>query len=449
MVPSGSSSSQVYDVIVLGSGVIGATLAWKLAADGYRVCLCEERRGGSGIARAEHLPPQALELYRDLGIFERVKPLLFPLDYTAHFRNGHFIRVTADEAYAVSSERLAQTLRLGLEKVATMFWEPVVRVSAQGRVKSVRLQSGKVVCGWIVAVARDEGGGMMQLFPELREDVVWKDHSLSFSWNLELAEPERMRYPDLVFRSSRTSHAYEHLRIFQQGEWLRAHFFTFWETGDPRSRELAEGGAQAQAVLAGVVEGLPEYLGDFRVMGAVEAVPLSLTRVQGGAEAGVVLVGDSGGRVAPFFEMGLCKALHDIKILAELTPVWLRERQVTPEVIAQYYVHPAKQSHDEEIYSRSIHLRKMATDRSPEWLARRWKDDHLPGWLETACLRGVEGGRWTLENVGLPAWRKSLKLVQSYRESRRKGAARGRSGGLLAPCHDDLAGPDGFDDLVS
>lgn len=442
-----AKSSQVFDVIVLGAGAVGAALAWKLAADGYRVCICEESREPARTFRAEHLSQQTVALCRDLGLFERLKPLLSPLDFTAHFRNGRVHQVTADEDYSVSYERLVNTLRLGLERVATLFQEPVVRVSTQGRVKSVRLQSGRVVCGWMV-VATGEGG-KAEWMPGLREEMVWREHSVSFAWDMELAEPARMKYPALVFQTTRTGPAYELLRIFRRGEKVRANFFTFWEGSDARRRELAHG--DAAGALTGAVEGLADYLQEFRLVSEVEEWPVSLTRVRGGARAGILLVGEAGGALAPVSEIALCRGLHDVKVLAELAPGWLRERQLTPEVLVEFEEHPAKRTFDEEAYSRCIFQRRLATDRGAEWVARRLKGEFVPDWLETAWLRGMRGGRWTLDNVGLPAWRKSVELVQTCRQSRAKAgeAVRPGSGGVLSPGHHDLAGADGFDDLVS
>lgn len=441
---SANSSSQVFDVLVLGAGPVGATLAWKFAADGYRVCLCDEARDTPIGPQSGHLPQQAVALYRELGMFKLLRPLLAPLDYTAHFRSGRLKQITADEDYAISYERLVETLRLGVEKVASVRWEPVVRISAQGRVKSVRLQSGSVICAWLVVVAG--GGERISTLLGLKEEVTAGEESASYFWDMELADPSRMRHPALEFRTSHIKHAYDHLRIFRREDRLRGNLFTYWGAGEERRRKLLN--AELGAVLASHVEGLAQYLGAYRVVTRVEELRVSLSRIRGGAEAGIVQVGEACGQVAPAFEMGLCRGLHDAAILARLTPGWLRERQLTPEVLKDYEAHPAKLEFDEKIYAGCVEARKLAMDRSPEWVARRMMSE-LPDWLETACMRGVSGGRWTVENVGLPAWRKGVGLVQSYWTNNRRRPADEGSGDVLAAGHHDLAGADGFDDLVS
>lgn len=441
---SPNSSSQVFDIIVLGAGPVGATLAWKFAADGYRVCLCDERRDAAIGPHSEHLPQQAVSLYRDLGMFKLLRPLLTPLDYTANFRNGRLKQITADEDYAISYQRLVEMLRQGVEKVACTRWEPVVRISAQGRVKSVRLQSGNVICAWMVVVA--EAGERFRSLLEWREEVIEGGESTSFFWDMELADACRMRHPALVFRTSHAKHGYEHLRVFHRGDRVRANLFAFWGSGEERRRRIING--EVGAVLSANVEGLAEYLGPFRVVSGVEELPVTLSRIRGGAEAGIVQVGDAWGRVSPASELALCRGLHDAKLLASMTPEWLRERQLTPEVLKQYEVHPAKLAFDEKAYASSAEARKIATGRGPEWVARRMQGE-FPEWLETACLRGVRGGQWTLVNVGLPAWRKGVGLVQSYRANGRRGRAGTESGDVLTAGHHDLSGADGLDDLVS
>ena len=440
-----NSTSQVFDVIIVGADVIGTTLAWKLATDGFRVCLCDDAANPPRAFSTGHLSQQAAALYKDLGLFPRLKPLLSPLDYTAHFRNGRQNEITSGEDYAIFSERLVRMLQHDLEKLATVFKEPVVRISSKDRVKTVRFQSGLVICGWLLVVA-SEAFLRTQALPGLTEEVLSKDHSLNFAWDLELHEPGRMSYPALVFQTSRTRHGFEHLRIFRNRESLRANFFTYWSAEDSRGQGLHVG--EASRILARNVEGFSESLGDFRVTSPVEESMSSLSRVHGGAEAGIVLAGNAGGQTPPVSELGLSKGLHEIKILASLTPGWLRERQLTPDVLATFYTNPGKTAFEQEIVDRCLYARNLATGRSAEWLARRFKEE-LPDWLETACLRGVQGGRWTFENLGLPAWRKGRELIQNYRATRLKGSQTDRSGRLLTSGHDDLASSDRFDDLVS
>jgi len=53
MAESGNLHNQLYDVIVVGAGPVGSALAWKLAADGYRVCVCEEHQTAPQTLRLE------------------------------------------------------------------------------------------------------------------------------------------------------------------------------------------------------------------------------------------------------------------------------------------------------------------------------------------------------------------------------------------------------------
>jgi len=462
MVQSTTTGGDIYDVIIVGAGAVGAALAWNLSAGGYRVCVCDEQPAFPQLFRAEQASHRVVESFRELGVFAKAEPALTPMDYTAHFRNGHMSRPTTEEDYAMYYWKLVESLREGLDKATTLHWERVVRVSTGGRVKSVRLESGKVICGWLIVVASG-GARDLQRTLGLHREVLWKHHSSTYAWNLELAEPARMNYPALVFQTSRPEHGYAYLVIFRVRDEVRANFFTYWKPGGERSRALTRG--DSKAVLGDTVEGLFEYLGDFEISSPVQAGIVSLTRVHGGLDAGVIRGGDAGGRVAPPTGLGLYRGLNDLRVLVDHIPGWLEGREVSRQQMEAYYEDPRKTGFDEHAYAKCIYDRRLAVDRSPAWVARRLKGEYLPGWLEEACIRGYRGGRWTVEHVGIPAWRKGAELVrarwpkrdgEAQLESREgdedrepAGHARGRSGRVLAPRHDDLSRSDGLDNLIS
>jgi 2-polyprenyl-6-methoxyphenol hydroxylase-like FAD-dependent oxidoreductase len=399
MAPSGNSQSHLYDVIVVGAGPVGAALAWKLAGDGYRVCVCEEYEEVPTTLRTEHLSHQAISLARELGLFERIRPALIPLDSTAHLRNGHLVRANADGPYLAPYDQLVRSLRQGLGKVTTMVWDSAVEVSAQGRVKNVRLKSGGVVCGWMVVIASGANGGNFDWLG-LTTSSLCRDYSLTFSWDMELEDPERMTHSSIVFRTTHTSHGYGTLKLFDCGAArIRANFLTYWNPGDRRHQAMMS--EDPTAILNRTVEGLLPYVGPFRITSPVGETPTHLTRAHGGEEAGLVLAGDASNQVAPSASLGLRKGWHDVRILSELMPRWERESRSGQESLSLYYFHPAKNGVDGEALARSLRERKIAIDWRPEWATRRLIGNHIPDWLESAVVK--------------PALYQSLNLIRGDR----------------------------------
>jgi 2-polyprenyl-6-methoxyphenol hydroxylase-like FAD-dependent oxidoreductase len=397
---SGNAQGQLFDVVIVGAGAVGTALAWKLAADGYRVCVCEQHQTVPRPLRMDHLSHQVVSLYREMGLFERLRPALIPLDAMAHFRNGHLVKASSEGPYVVAYDQLIESLRPRLAKVVTMVWERAVQVSSQGRVKSVRLESGEVVCGRIVVVATGANLGGAESGMEWPVETICPDYAHTFSWDLEFEEPDRMTHPALIFRTTHTSHGYHALKLFDLGEGrVRANFLTYWSPKDKRRRELLEG--DTLAVMARTVEGLIPYAGPFRITSPIEETVVHLRRPANPGQTGMVLAGDACGEMAPSAALGLRKGLHDVRVLAELMPRWEREARSGTEDISAYYSHPAKSAIDGEAFARSIRERKVAIDWRPEWATRRLIGDQIPDWLETAVVR--------------PAVQQSLNLVRIYR----------------------------------
>ena len=70
------------DVIVVGAGPVGLTLAMDLAARGQRVCIAETRRYGEPPnVKCNHVAARTMEQFRRLGIARKVRDAGLPPDY--------------------------------------------------------------------------------------------------------------------------------------------------------------------------------------------------------------------------------------------------------------------------------------------------------------------------------------------------------------------------------
>jgi flavin-dependent dehydrogenase len=78
------SQSLDYDVIVMGGGPAGATVATLVAAAGRRVILLERQRE-TGFKIGESLMPETFSTFARLGLLDRLKASAFPRKYSVQF----------------------------------------------------------------------------------------------------------------------------------------------------------------------------------------------------------------------------------------------------------------------------------------------------------------------------------------------------------------------------
>jgi 2-polyprenyl-6-methoxyphenol hydroxylase-like FAD-dependent oxidoreductase len=378
-----NSEGQLYDVVIVGAGIVGTALAWKLSSEGYRVCVCERSEAAAPSLRLEPLSHEALGLLREMGLWEHLRPALMPLDSVAHFRNGYLVKGMGGGSYVAAYDQLVASLRPRLAKVATVIWDRVVQVSAHGRIKSVRLESGQVVCSWMVVLATGAATGEEPEPLEGPVETICEDYCRLFACDLAFEEPERLMHAALVFQTSHASHGYHSLKLFDLGGGrVRANFLTYWGATDKRRQELLRG--NGAAVLGRTVEGLLPCVGAFDLLSPIEENVVHLNQPGTPGDHGFVLAGDACGPAAPSGALGLHKGLHDVRVLAELMPRWEREARGGTADFSDYYAHPAKQAIDAEVLERSLRERKMAIDWHPSWATRRLIGDRFPGWVETA-----------------------------------------------------------------
>ena len=80
--------SMHYDLIVVGGGVAGSSLAWRMAANGARVLVLEREVEFRDRIRGEALQPWGVAELRKLGIFETLQPAVAELRWFEQSING-------------------------------------------------------------------------------------------------------------------------------------------------------------------------------------------------------------------------------------------------------------------------------------------------------------------------------------------------------------------------
>jgi 2-polyprenyl-6-methoxyphenol hydroxylase-like FAD-dependent oxidoreductase len=153
------------------------------------------------------------------------------------------------------------------------------------------------------------------------------------------------------------------------GNAMRANLFVFRSANDPWVRRFIE---EPDKMLAEIFPKLSRLIGECRVVSKVEAGPVSLYRMDGGLEPGVVLIGDAFQGPCPSTGMGLSKVLTDVDVLtAECLPLWLATAGMGCEKIAAFYNHARKRSVDDLALRTAQYRRRVVRDRSARWYIHR------------------------------------------------------------------------------
>src|SRR5687768_1185989 len=78
---SADAFTKVFDVIIVGGGPIGATLAGYLGQRGLQVLLLEQGDGNVVDARMHHVNIRSSEILRSLGLEDEIRNCGWPLDH--------------------------------------------------------------------------------------------------------------------------------------------------------------------------------------------------------------------------------------------------------------------------------------------------------------------------------------------------------------------------------
>ncbi len=356
------------DVVIVGAGVAGASLALNLHRQGVSVALVDRARECAPCFKAEKVEPDQADLLRALGLFDDVRKTLTPIPTVASAAFGRVLKTVALEQYGVDYWDLDNALRDAYADRQAIDVARVTSIDVDGETRRVALSDGRELRTPLVVLATGTSPNLSASLGLVRQPI--RDvHSFCFGFDVELEKPPGTGYASLTYYSERIPTRIGYITLFPIGARWRANLFTYLGPRDELRREITK--APRETIRA-LLPRLERLVGDMRVTSRVEGQVIELYTGAGvPARAGLVTMGDSFQSVCPATGSGLSKVLTDALVLSERIPTWLESPTVDAAAIASFYDDPRKRSTDATSLDWAEHTRGFATETGLKWRLHR------------------------------------------------------------------------------
>jgi 2-polyprenyl-6-methoxyphenol hydroxylase-like FAD-dependent oxidoreductase len=356
------------DVVIVGAGLAGATAAVLLARQGLKVTLVDPRKEFPPLFRAEKIEPDQADLLRKFDLLEAVKPRARMIREIVRAKDGRIRHRRKVEQFGISYQDIVNQVREQVPPEVEFRIGRIQSISADPLQPKVELADGETYAARAVLLCTGVGSNLpAQLGVE--KDMVADELSMAFGFVLSRADGSNFPFDAVTYRPSTTRHRVGYLTLFRIGEILRGNFFVYWPARGPETQSFMR---EPKQELERLLPGLRDVLGDYVVQGRVEACRIDLYRLKDCLRPGVVMVADAYQSVCPSSGMGLSKVLTDVDVLCNgCIPKWLASPGLDVDKLERFYADPRKREVDEEALKRALRSRRVATDRSLPWQARR------------------------------------------------------------------------------
>ena len=357
------SVSSIWDVVIVGAGLAGATAAAVLGRKGLRVALVDSRKTYPACFKAEKIEPDQAELFRKFDLLEKLLPFTGRIHDVVRARGGRMLPALSLEQYGIFYQDMVNGVRAQLPSSVT--WKPdrVMDISPGPEVSRVTLMGGETLATRVVALACGTGGHLHTGLG-LRKRMISEGHSLSLGFNIARADGNPFPFEAFTHYPEGFDTRVAFLTLFPIRNVMRANFFVYRKPGEVWVRRFAK---EPEAMLAQSLPKLAQFTGPLRITSRLEMGPADLYRVEDHIRPGLVLLGDAYQSVCPTTGTGVSKVLTDVDVFCECVPEWLATSGMGVEKIARYYAHPRKEACDAQSLRGAEYCRRLSTEASLRW----------------------------------------------------------------------------------
>ena len=151
-----TSNGELFDAVVVGAGVAGASAATGLANRGLRVALVDRHARCAPCFRAEKVEPDQADLLRELSLFDGVRSKLTPIRAIASAYRGRVLDVVEIEQYGVDYWEFTNAIQDLVPGSVEQCAKRVVQIDLSGERRRVVLEDGSALESRLAATSRVE-----------------------------------------------------------------------------------------------------------------------------------------------------------------------------------------------------------------------------------------------------------------------------------------------------
>ncbi|MEO8018902.1 MAG: FAD-dependent monooxygenase [Pseudomonadota bacterium] len=361
-----------FDVLVIGAGAAGVCAAHVLCARGLRVGLLDNRSKCPPSFKAEKLEPDQIAILKQIDLLQQAMDAISPLREIVVYRRESIIQRLRIDQFGMHYHAFVNTLRDKLPSAVTQITDTAIELNTAGSDPSVQLQSGKTVTARLVAVAAGTSSRLRQVTGAVRREVS-AHHSIAFGFDLGL-ESGRLPHDGVNVLPDRYSDLVGFLTLFPTPVGVRANLFAYHDAQSEWSREMRLNTATA---LERTFSRLRKVIGNFTIVGRVNAAAIDLWTSDVTPQPGVVLIGDSFQSVCPVTGTGISKVLNDVHVLGQLVPDWFGTPGMSAEKTAAYYNNPVKRSSDAHSLQSALYSKRASVDQGLKFRLVRFRRDTI------------------------------------------------------------------------
>lgn len=371
-----------FDVLVIGAGAAGVCAAHVLCARGLRVGLVDSRNKCPPTFKAEKLEPDQIAILKEIDLLQKAMAAISPLHEVVVYRRDSIMQRLKIDQFGMHYHAFVNTLRDALPPAVTQLTDTAIELNTAGSDPSLQLQSGATVTARLVVVAAGTSSRLRQVTGAVRRDVS-THHSIAFGFDLTL-ESGSLPHDGVNVLPDRYTDDVGFLTLFPTPAGVRANLFTYH---DPQSEWTREMRLNTATALEKTFSRLRKVVGNFSIVGRVNASAIDLWTSDVTPQPGVVLIGDSFQSVCPVTGTGLSKVLTDVHVLGQMVPEWFATPGVSADKTGAYYGNPIKRSSDARSLQSALYSKRSSIDQSLRFRLVRLRRDTL-GRLRNATAMG-------------------------------------------------------------
>jgi 2-polyprenyl-6-methoxyphenol hydroxylase-like FAD-dependent oxidoreductase len=370
-----SSEPASTEIIVVGAGLAGATVAFVLGQQGRRVMLVDPRPSCPPVFKAEKIEPEQAQLLRKFGLLDHILPHVGRVREIWGGYDGRVFNIVPIEQYGIYYCDLVNVVRDHIPATVGRKIASVAHIGGSPDMQRVKLSSGEELTSRLVVLACGVSNELKAALG-FRKQVIQKEQSVTFGFTI--ARPNGLPFPfdAVTYYPTNCAARIDYLSLFPIRDTMRANLFVHRSSTDPWIRQFIN---EPDHMLECSFPKLRRVIGEYRVVSKVETGRIDLYRMESGSRHGIVLIGDAFQNVCPSTSLGLSKIFTDVDVLCyDCIPLWLATPGMGEGKISNFYNHPRKRALDDFALHNATYRRRASTERSIRWRIHRLVRLYLP-----------------------------------------------------------------------